>query len=409
MADPFPTYHERLGFLSEDLTAAGGLGLLVLDLSPFGVIEDRYGSGPYQEVRRQAFQLVQQQQGKLIRSRDLLAIDEPAGLNLIVFVNLHRTDSTSPVAELKTRRDQLAGTLLPMISRLAQPYLKVLPRLTLGQAVAVHNPLVQPGRIVARGIREALEHGRLQRSLEDHRLRERLQEILVRERLLTAYQPIVEVQNAKVFGYEALSRGAPGSGLEHADMLFQAAQENDLLVELDRLCRRKAFLLSGRLPAWTKVFVNILPTAIRDPEFKGKHLINFLERAKIPPARIVIEITERLVIENYSLFQDSMAYYTNLGIAFAIDDVGSGYSGLEAIAGLRPAYLKIDMSLIRDLHSSITKREMVQAIYAMGKGIEARVIAEGIQTEEELRVVESIGVELGQGYLFGRPDTAYGP
>ena len=404
MADPFPTYHDKISELAEKMLATGGVAMLVLDLSPFGSVEEMYGSQVYEEVRQQALQLVLQQRGKLIGNDELLALDEPGGMHVILFLDQAYQRTLSLLEDVKARRDQWAEALLPMVSRLALPYLKTAPRLALGQSVALHNPLLRPAWIIARAMRDGLRHGELQRSIEERRVCERVQEILLREGIMTVYQPIVEIRGRKVFGYEALSRGAPGTGLESADALFRAAQENGLLAEVDRLCRRRALLTAKGLPLAAKVFVNVLPTAIRDPEFKGMHLIDFLETAQLPPSRIVVEITEKLVIENYNLFLDAMSYYTSLGMSFAVDDVGAGYSGLEAIAGLRPGYLKIDMALIRDLGSSLAKREMVNAIMTMGIGIGARVIAEGIQTTDELRSVEAIGLELGQGFLLGRPE-----
>jgi EAL domain-containing protein (putative c-di-GMP-specific phosphodiesterase class I) len=156
-----------------------------------------------------------------------------------------------------------------------------------------------------------------------------------------------------------------------------------------------------------RVFINTLPATIRDPEFQGKHLIEFLDKAQITPERIVIEITEKLVIENYSLFQDAMSYFTDLGMTLAVDDVGAGYSGLETIARLRPGYLKIDVALVRDVHTSLVNREMILAIMAMGAGIDAKVIAEGIQSDEELQMLSSMGVEYGQGFYLGRPDSGF--
>ena len=103
-------------------------------------------------------------------------------------------------------------------------------------------------------------------------------------------------------------------------------------------------------------------------------------QAQIAPERIVIEITEKLVIENYGLFRETMAYYSDLGMAFAVDDVGAGYSGLEAIARLKPDYLKIDMALVRDVHASPVNQAMVKAIVSLGQGTGATVIAEGIHT-----------------------------
>jgi EAL domain-containing protein (putative c-di-GMP-specific phosphodiesterase class I) len=99
-----------------------------------------------------------------------------------------------------------------------------------------------------------------------------------------------------------------------------------------------------------------------------------------------------------------MAYFTDLGMSFAVDDVGAGYSGLESIARLKPDYLKIDIALVRDVHVSLVNREMVKAIIAMGRGIGSAVIAEGIHTEEEATALRQMGIDWGQGYLLARPD-----
>jgi EAL domain-containing protein (putative c-di-GMP-specific phosphodiesterase class I) len=158
------------------------------------------------------------------------------------------------------------------------------------------------------------------------------------------------------------------------------------------------------VPSSAKIFVNTLPGTIRDPQFRGKPLIDFLDKAQVAPDRIVIEITEKLVIENYSLFRETMAYFTDLGMAFAVDDVGAGYSGLESIARLKPRYLKIDINLVRDVHESLVNREMVNAILSMGRGIGATVIAEGIHTGEEARALVEMGVDYGQGFYLARPE-----
>src|SRR6185436_20653934 len=126
--------------------------------------------------------------------------------------------------------------------------------------------------------------------------------------------------------------------------------------------------------------------------------IDFLAKALVAPDRIVIEITEKLVIENYGLFRETMHYFTDLGMSFAVDDVGAGYSGLESIANLRPQYLKIDTSLVRDVHISKVNREMVKAIVQMGRGIGATVVAEGIHSEDEVRALVDMGVAYGQGF-----------
>ena len=143
---------------------------------------------------------------------------------------------------------------------------------------------------------------------------------------------------------------------------------------------------------------------MRDPQFRGKALIDFLDRAQVSPDRIVIEITEKLMIENYALFRETMADFTQLGMSFAVDDVGAGYSGLESIHKLKPGYIKIDMGLVQDVHVSTVNRAMAKAIITLGHKIGAEVIAEGIQSEEELQVLRALGVDFGQGYHLARPD-----
>ena len=109
--------------------------------------------------------------------------------------------------------------------------------------------------------------------------------------MITAYQPILRLADRTVLGFEGLSRGPKGSGLEGADALFGAATEHNLLVELDRLCRRRVLLCSGRVSSNARIFVNTLPATIRDPQFRGRPLIDFLSKAQVAPDRIVIEIT----------------------------------------------------------------------------------------------------------------------
>jgi EAL domain-containing protein (putative c-di-GMP-specific phosphodiesterase class I) len=277
-----------------------------------------------------------------------------------------------------------------------------------GHGLAIYNPLLHPARMVERALEDALSQASHQRRADDLLRLERLQDVLLRERVVTAFQPIMRMKEGTILGFEALSRGPRGSGLESAAELFRAARTHGLEVELDRLCRRRALLSSGRIPSNAKIFVNTLPATMRDPQFRGKALIDFLDRAQVSPARIVIEITEQEVIENYAMFREELAYFLNLGMSFAVDDVGAGYSGLESIAKLKPGYLKIDKSLVRDVHSNVVNRAMVNAIISLGHGIGARVIAEGIQSEEELQVLRARGVDFGQGYHLGRPEAGPG-
>jgi EAL domain-containing protein (putative c-di-GMP-specific phosphodiesterase class I) len=403
--EPIPPYHERLNELSLQLQDRGSLGLIVLDASPMRFLEYEYGVTAYDEVRERIFKLLAEQRGKDYRAGDLLVLDAPRGLKFMLFLDRKRRRNLPFThGDLKAIRTRLLSSLAPNIGRAAFPYLKTPPRIEIGYALALPNPLVHPDRIVGRALLEAIEIAMHQRKADDLQVRERLQDIIVRERVVTAYQPILLLKDRTVLGFEALSRGARGTGLESADDLFGAAADHELLLELDRLCRARALLSSGRVPSSARIFVNTLPATIRDPQFRGRPLIDFLDRAQVAPDRIVIEITEKLVIENYNLFREAMLYFTDLGMSFAVDDVGAGYSGLESIARLKPQFLKIDTSLVRDVHASVVNREMVKAIISLGRGIGATVIAEGIHSEQEARALLAMGVDYGQGFYLAKPD-----
>ena len=407
MNDPVPPYYEHLPELAKELTERGSQGLVVIDASPLEVIEEQYGSDALGEVRQRLFKILREQKGKEYRNEDVLTLDRPGGLRFIFFLERKRRRSNATtIADLKIVQSRMTASLIPNLGRASFPYFKTPPRIEVGYGMAVYNPLLHPSRIALTAFREALEVARHLRDADRLLARERLLDIILRERVVTAFQPIMRLgPDRTVLGFEALSRGPKGTGLERADDLFGSATEHQLLVELDRLCRRRALLSSGRIPTNAKIFVNTLPATIRDPQFRGRPLIEFLDKAQVAPDRIVIEITEKLVIENYNLFREAMAYFTDLGMSFAVDDVGSGYSGLESIARLKPTFLKIDIALIRDVHVSRVNRAICEAIIALGHGIGAAVIGEGIQAEEEAAALLGMGVDWGQGFHLGRPDT----
>lgn len=399
-------YHDHLPDIGRELIERGSQGLIVLDATTLGGIESAYGSEPYEEVRQRLYGIFREQQGKDYRSDDLLTLDRPRGLRFVLFLGRkRRRNVAATVVDLRAMQARITTTLVPTLARAAFPFLKSTPRIDVGFGMALYNPLVHTERIVRTAVDDAVRQAAHQREADFLLQRERLLDVLLRERIITAYQPILDLRTRTVLGFEALSRGQRGTGLEAADQLFGAAEQHSLLVEVDRLCRRRALLSSGRIPSNAKIFVNTLPATIRDPQFRGKALIDFLDKAQVSPDRIVIEITEKLVIENYGLFRETMAYFTDLGMAFAVDDVGAGYSGLESIASLKPTYLKIDTVLVRDLHASLVNREMVRAIVTLGKGIGATVIAEGIHSQEELKTLQEVGVNWGQGYLLARPEV----
>jgi EAL domain-containing protein (putative c-di-GMP-specific phosphodiesterase class I) len=227
--------------------------------------------------------------------------------------------------------------------------------------------------------------------------------VVLAEDIVTRYEPIVELESTNVIGYEALTRGPEGSALQSPERLFSGAKEFGLTFELDCLCRRRALEHAGCLPSGAKVFLNCLPATMSDPNLRDEGLLAALEKYHLAPGDLVLEISERESIDNFAIFRELRDAYRELGVQIAVDDAGAGYASLEAIMEIAPDYLKADMALVRGIDTDPPRREVLNGLKEVAKRIGSLVIAEGIETEEELRVVKELGIQFGQGYIFGAP------
>ena len=378
------------------------LALLLIDASWLSQIEHAYGSPVYDEVLAVVTELILEMRGIQTRQDDLVAVNERHGDTFLIFLSKKRQESPFGQGDLERLADRIHSYLSRRIYRMTCSYLRGRPKIGVGYALVVHNPLIREERLILKLIDDARRMSQLQAYRFEVKNKEMLQEIILRENVSTVFQPIVDLKEWTVLGYEALTRGPQGTDLESPYVLFDIATEADLTFELDRLCRRKALVAASRLDPNYLVFINTLPITFRDPEFHGKLMIDFLEGNRLSPSRIVLEITERLAIENYSLFLEAIHYFTDIGFEVAVDDMGAGYSGLEKIVHLKPNYLKFDLMLVRDIHTSFVKREMIKAMLSLASNVDVRVIAEGIETREELETLLDLGIEYGQGFYFAK-------
>lgn len=239
--------------------------------------------------------------------------------------------------------------------------------------------------------------------------RKALTELLSSGGIRTVFQPMVSLKTGEVFGYEALSRGPEGTPFESPLALFSLAEELDMLYQLERACRETAITSSSGLAHGTKLFLNVHPEIIYDPQFSGVTMAQLVESVQLSPDDIIIEVTERGSITNYETFLAVLKHYRDQGYSIAIDDAGAGYSSLQSIAELRPDYIKVDMSLVRNLHLNRARHSVIEALSILAKRINAKVVAEGIECEDELKAIIDLDVELGQGYYLGRPGPGFTP
>ncbi len=216
-----------------------------------------------------------------------------------------------------------------------------------------------------------------------------------------AFQPIVDVRNHEVFGYEALVRGVGGEG---ALSVLETVNTTNRYA-FDQGCRVKAIELASGLglPARGGLLsINFLPNAVYDPAACIRLTLATARRTGFPLDRLLFEFTESERVEHEHLGR-IIAAYKALGFRTAIDDFGAGYSGLTLLAKFQPDIVKLDMELIRDIDTDRVKRLLVGGMVNVCREIGVEVVAEGIETLGEHQALLDLGVWLQQGFLLARP------
>ena len=230
-----------------------------------------------------------------------------------------------------------------------------------------------------------------------------LQRLLLQRDLHMLFQPVVNTRERRVLGYEALVRGPDGSALHSAASLFELAQAEGMLAMLERLCRELACNRFVELGLSGKLFLNVSPMTLTDPHHPQGETLRILERAGLDPSRVVIELSEHYPTQDFDLLARATRHYAGMGFEIAIDDLGSGYSGLRLWSEIRPDYVKIDRHFVENIHNDRIKREFVRFIRDIASRIGCRIIAEGIETAGECLTLQQLGIANLQGYYLGRP------
>lgn len=238
----------------------------------------------------------------------------------------------------------------------------------------------------------------------DEQQKKEFYEILEEKKIKPVYQPIVSLETGKIYGYEALSRIGLKDCSFNTEEMFHIAEELSCVWKLEELCRRRSlkFAGEGKLNG-KKLFVNVDPKVIRDEKFKEGATCKYLKKYGLKPSDIVFEVTERTSIEDADAFRHTIDHYRRQQYRIAIDDYGSEYAGVSRVCALEPHFLKIDMYVIRDIDKSAIRRSMVESIVIFCESANIHVIAEGIETKEELETLVQLGVHYGQGYYLQKP------
>jgi len=270
-----------------------------------------------------------------------------------------------------------------------------------GMATTKPFPKIHPERRLYRAIQqaqtEATDVGRQQLSSQIRVL----DRCISQEIFSMVYQPIVRVEDHSILAHEALVR-CKEKELKNPHILFNVAEQGNRMWPLSRLLRRLAIRSVPEMPRAEHLFLNLHPLDFDDPD---------VYEPDGPVAqhahRIVLEVTERAAILDLGHFRGQLKRLREFGLRIAIDDLGSGYSALSLVSELDPDFIKLDMTLVRDIDKSPVRQNLVRNMVSFAKDLGAVVVAEGVETREELAVVAELGCQLVQGYYLALPSPPF--
>lgn len=394
---------ESMNTILEIFESQRSLGVIYLDVYNLTKIENDYGAAIYDSVQRDITEALESLKGKYLRKSDLILKFHEFDDSFLIILSKKRNIGGARKNDLETITRRLHAHINSGIFFTTYKWLKRKPKLRVGYSFLVRNALLNPQRMIYRAIEEARGMSTFHIYNTEIRYKESLQQIILDEEIRTVYQPMVYTYTGEIFSYEALSRGPEGTEFFNPLFLFEIAKDSELLFELDNVCRKKAIDNAVALDPSLKLFINALPTTIHEPSFRDVYLKEFLSKYKLKPENLVFEITESLAIQNYETFLDDIKTYMDAGYQIALDDTGTGYSSFETILKIKPHYIKIDISMVRNVDTDPLKQTMIEALVNISKSIGARTIAEGIETVSEYRKIMDLGVDFCQGYLFSKP------
>jgi EAL domain-containing protein (putative c-di-GMP-specific phosphodiesterase class I) len=398
-----PHLGEASALIAQRFDVHGVLGMMLIDASVLAGVEQRYGDKARLQVLGALAGMVREVGQERLDVDDLVVMGEVGRSEVAVFFFREAGSAAVYRTEMPSFGNAFMRDLQSRGTRAFYPYLRKPPTLWIGTAVAIRNPKFAAETQLRDLVAEARADADLHRRNHHSESRRGFTEMVLDRKITSVYEPIVDVNTRTVFGYESLARGPEGTDLYSPVALFGAAQQHDMVFELDCLCRASGLKGAIDFPSETKLFLNVLPTSIHDPDFQPDRLIKTLEECRLSPNDVVFEISEQESIDNLAAFRELNDEYRSLGFQFALDDTGSGYAGLEELIELQPEYIKMDRSVVSGVDQDPARQDVLSAFLDVAKKMGARVIGEGLDTVEELETLGHLGIHFGQGWLFGRP------
>lgn len=398
-----PAFPSLIDRLRTALDERHHLGLIQLEIAELDLVESIYGWQVFDRVMARVAGTLRRLLDSELPPGSLLALERVAGERFLVFVPQDPRGRDPEPKWLAERGRRLVGLINAVLA--GDDLDGIAPRLRAraGHALILPSPFYRFERCIYGALREAEEQAGSQDRRRDLAWRGELERIVGEGAIEMHFQPIVDLHTGEPLGYEALARGPEDSLFSAPRAMFDLSRRLGLAAELDRLCCEKALLASRRLPHGGLTFVNVLLDSLDDGEWRDGRLASLVASLALEPAALVFELSEREAEPDPVAWLERARRVAGAGFTLALDDVGSGRSARAALAELRPAWIKLDGSLVRGLDTNLIKQEVVHDLVEAARASGARVIAEGVQSEAEARCLRAAGVRWGQGLLYAPP------
>ncbi len=393
-----PTVPVIVDALRDRLLDNRDMGVLYIDVEQYSHIEETYGWEVFDSLLRHTARTLRRMFGTIFATEDFVAVNRAGGSDFYVFATLEPGEDAAARLQRKARQveESLRGSLDEAFGARIHKRIGVF----VGHALLRPNPQMRIERLVYRALRQAIGVATTKEEERQTLLRETFRDILRRRRVRTVYQAIFRLDTMELFGHEALSRGPAETAFESPELLFQFAGEHEAIWELEQLCLGSSASHYSPAPAGGHLFINVEASSVARLPREGPQTIAPLFALTHP---VVLEVTERSAIRDLPVFRGALAELRAKGFRVAIDDAGSGYASLQAIAELKPDFIKVANTLITGLRTDTIKRDVVEMLVNLARRIDAVCVAEGIETPEDLDECRQLGIPYGQGFYLGVP------
>ena len=242
-------------------------------------------------------------------------------------------------------------------------------------------------------------------------MNEEFKSLIHKHKITTVFQPILSLTENDTLGFEILNRPEPTLCFPTTDKFYDYVGQSETVFMVEAFLRDLSLeryaeqVIHSQKHKDQLVFLNIQPQVLTDSAYRSGKTLELLSKYNLSPSQIVLELTEKEAVIDYNRFEKIIDNYRQQGFRVAVDDAGTGYNSLKTLVYLKPEFIKIDKSLIRNIHNNPAQQHLVELLLEFAAQSNTNVIAEGIETLSELRFLQRLGVSYGQGYALGKPNS----